>query len=176
MQLFLFLLLVLADNALARAASQGNTVPVIRTAFHIGSHYELYQAEGVNPTVFSYIVGDVTIELARIIDKALPGQVMLGDFGAGADAEHGCAEFLRQAVGAAQALAGLPLMGLPLKTLRCWLSRAAADGDGSDPLQVSITDKHGLKHCAFNLQAQFEFEQRTLDLGLTPERLRDGFE
>ena len=175
-ELFLFLLLVLADNALARAASQGNTVPVIRTAFHIGSHYELYQAEGVNPTVFSYIVGDVTIELARIIDKALPGQVMLGDFAAAADEEHGSAEFLRQAVGAAQALAGLPLMGLPLKTLRCWLSRAAADGDGSDPLQVSITDKHGLKHCAFNLQAQFEFEERTLDLGLTPERLRDGFE
>jgi hypothetical protein len=30
--LFLFLLLVLADNALARAASRGNTVPVIRAA------------------------------------------------------------------------------------------------------------------------------------------------
>ena len=71
--LFLFLLLTLADNALARAASRGNTVPIIRTAFHIGSHYELYQAEGVNPSVFSYIVGDVTIELARIVDEALPG-------------------------------------------------------------------------------------------------------
>ncbi|MDP5053325.1 MAG: hypothetical protein NWP69_06020, partial [Congregibacter sp.] len=43
-ELFLFLLLVLADNALARAVSRGNTVPVVRAGFHIGSHYELYQA------------------------------------------------------------------------------------------------------------------------------------
>ena len=78
--LFNFLLLVLADNAAARAASRGNTVPKIRTAFHIGSHYELYQAEGVNPTVFSYIVGDVTIELARMVDRAQPGQVLVGSF------------------------------------------------------------------------------------------------
>ena len=39
-----FLLLVIADNSMARKASKGNTVPLIRTAFHIGSHYELYQA------------------------------------------------------------------------------------------------------------------------------------
>lgn len=171
-ELFLFLLLVVADNALAREASQGNTVPVVRAAFHVGSHYELYQAEGVNPTVFSYIVGDVTIELARIVDKTLPGQIMLGDFGAAADGEHDSAEFVRQAAGEAQSLAGLPLMGDPLKALRCWLSGAA--GDDGDPRPVSITDKHGLKHRAFNLRARFEFEERTLDLGLTAEQLRDG--
>ena len=173
-ELFLFLLLVLADNALARAASRGNTVPVIRAAFHIGSHYELYQAEGVNPTVFSYIVGDVTIELARIVDKALPRQIMLGDFGAGADGEYGSVDFVRQAAGAVQFLTGLPLMGQPLQTLCCWLSRDAANGDDGDPLNVSITDKHGLKHRAFNLQAQLEFGEDTLDLGLTPEQLRAG--
>ena len=43
------MLLVVADNAVARAASRGNTVPVIRTAYHIGGHYELYQAEGSIP-------------------------------------------------------------------------------------------------------------------------------
>ncbi|MCB1708516.1 MAG: hypothetical protein KDI10_07280, partial [Halioglobus sp.] len=32
--LFYFMLLVVADNAAARAASRGNTVPVIRTAYH----------------------------------------------------------------------------------------------------------------------------------------------
>jgi hypothetical protein len=68
---------------------------MIRAAFHIGSHYELYQAEGVNPTVFSYIVGDVTIELARMIEKALPGQVMLGDFTASGELEYSSGEFVR---------------------------------------------------------------------------------
>jgi len=78
--LFYFMLLVVADNAVARAASRGNTVPVIRAAYHVGGHYELYQAEGVNPTVFSYIVGDVTIELARMVELAASGQVLIGDF------------------------------------------------------------------------------------------------
>ena len=41
---------------------------------------ELYQAEGVNPSVFSYIVGDVTIELARMLDLAQAHQVLIGEF------------------------------------------------------------------------------------------------
>lgn len=172
LELFLFLLLVLADNSLARSASKGNTVPIIRSAFHIGSHYELYQAEGVNPTVFSYIVGDVTIELARIIEKTLPGQVMLGDFGARHGEEHGSAEFVRGCSDAAAALEGLTLMGTPLRSLHCWLSRDASEHDGL--LDVSITDKHGLEHHAFNLQASLTLEGNELELGLTPEQWREA--
>jgi len=175
-ELFLFLLLVLADNELARAASKGNTVPVIRSAFHVGSHYELYQAEGVNPTVFSYIVGDVTIELARIIERAMPGQFMLGDFGDG-DGAHGSAGFVHACAEAAAALEGLSLMGRPLRDLRCWLTRdttGGADGLTDQPLDVTITDKHGLKHHAFNLQAELEFDENTLTLGLTPEEFSDN--
>lgn len=169
-QLLIFLLLVVADNSLARAASRGNTVPVIRAAFHIGSHYELYQAEGVNPTVFSYIVGDVTIELARIIEKTTPGQVMVGDFGAHLGEDQGSADFVRACVeDVGEALEGLSLGGQPLRNLRCWLSRdASASGEGL-PLDVNITDKHGLQHHAFNLQAEFSFDDSTLTLGLTPE-------
>jgi hypothetical protein len=171
-ELFLFLLLVLADNALARSASRGNTVPVIRAAFHIGSHYELYQAEGVNPTVFSYIVGDVTIELARIVEKANPGQVMIGDFGARQGEEYGSAEFVRTVSEGASTLEGLSLMGQPLRTIRCWLSRDASDSaeDQGQPLDVTITDKHGLKHHAFNLQAEFIFDESSLNIGLTREQ------
>ncbi|GAB5414689.1 MAG: hypothetical protein Cons2KO_22920 [Congregibacter sp.] len=175
-QLFLFLLLVLADNALAREASRGNTVPVIRAAFHIGSHYELYQAEGVNPTVFSYIVGDVTIELARIIEKSSPGQVMVGDFGAHLGEEHGSAEFVRTCAEIGRSLEGMPLMGEPLSEMRCWLSRDASDPGEGQPLDVTITDKHGLRHSAFNLQAEISFDGRQLALGLTPEEFRRGRE
>lgn len=175
-QLFLFLLLVLADNALARDASRGNTVPVIRAAFHIGSHYELYQAEGVNPTVFSYIVGDVTIELARIIEKSMPGQVMVGDFGAHLGEEHGSAEFVRTCAEIGRSLEGLPLMGKPLSGMRCWLTRDASDASGGQPLDVTITDKHGLRHSAFNLQAEMSFDGKQLALGLTPEEFTRGRE
>ncbi len=63
--LYHFMHLVLADNAVARSKSRGHTAPLLRACFHVGSHYEFYQAEGLNPTTFSYIVGDVTIELAQ---------------------------------------------------------------------------------------------------------------
>ena len=73
--------LVLAYNAIARSkASQRNAAPLLRTCFDIGGHYEFYQSEGLSPTVYNYIVGEVTIELARMIDKAIPGQIMVGDF------------------------------------------------------------------------------------------------
>ncbi|HSB94881.1 MAG TPA: hypothetical protein VLC91_00420, partial [Spongiibacteraceae bacterium] len=84
--LFQFMLVVIADNAIARHKARGdinstvnhsNTVPLLRTAFHIGSHFEFYQVEGVNPTLHSYIVGDVTIELARMVDIASPGQIFV---------------------------------------------------------------------------------------------------
>ncbi|MEE4109901.1 MAG: hypothetical protein V2I24_11160, partial [Halieaceae bacterium] len=148
----------------------------IRAAFHIGSHYELYQAEGVNPTVFSYIVGDVTIELARIVERALPGQFMLGDFGSD-DGTHSSADFVRECAEAAEAIEGLSLTGRPLRHLRCWLTHGPADGDdelAEQPLDVTITDKHGLKHHAFNLQAELEFDDGTLSLGLTPEEFQLG--
>ena len=175
--LFLFLLLMLADNSLARAASRGNTVPIIRSAFHIGSHYELYQAEGVNPSLFSYIVGDVTIELARIIDQALPGQIMVGDFpssGSGRGEDGGSAEFVRECADAAAELDGLQFMDKPMSILSCGLSREVAGEAGDGLLDVAITDKHGLTHHAFNLQATFSLEERVVDLGLTPEQVRDA--
>lgn len=171
--LFLFWLLTLTDNALAREVSRGNTVPVLRSAFHIGSHYELYQAEGVNPTVFSYIVGDVTIELARIVDKALPGQALVGEFSSADGQASDSEQFVRGCSEAAERLRGLPLMGDPLQRLRCWLS--SERGGGADaPLAVDITDKHGLQHHAFNLQASVRLDQRELRLGLSAVQLRAG--
>ena len=78
--LYHFMHLVLADNAIARRKADHNTVPKLRACFHMGSSYEFHQAEGLNPTLYNYIVGDVTVELARMIDRALPGQILVGEF------------------------------------------------------------------------------------------------
>ena len=78
--LYHFMHLVLADNAIARSKSSSKAVPRLRACFHVGSCYEFHQAEGLNPTTHDYIVGDVTIELARMIDAAMPGQILVGDF------------------------------------------------------------------------------------------------
>ena len=36
--------------------------------------------EGLNPTIHDFIVGDVTIELARMIEAAMPESILVGDF------------------------------------------------------------------------------------------------
>jgi hypothetical protein len=51
--------LVLADNAIARKKARHNTVPRLRAAFHVGSSYEFHQSEGLNPTLYNFIVGDI---------------------------------------------------------------------------------------------------------------------
>ncbi|MEE4190963.1 MAG: hypothetical protein V2I66_05260 [Halieaceae bacterium] len=173
-----FLLLVIADNAMAREASKGNTVPQIRAAFHIGSHYELYQAEGVNPTVFSYIVGDVTIELARMVDLARPSQVFIGDFSVelpcpgGRDPNdtvtldtHG---FLERCNADMERVLGAKLSGQEVKSMQCDTSRV---DEGDRPRRFLLTDKHGLTRHAYNLELHIETGSGRWRLGLSGDDL-----
>jgi len=180
--LFFFMLLVIADNAMARAASKGNTVPVIRSAFHIGSHYELYQAEGVNPSLLSYIVGEVTIELARMLDQAQPHQILLGDFHCDFPVSRPSGEsrlsrltapaFLGACNLASEAVEGVHLSGKAIQSLHCNLTtEEAAGAAGPGPARLLITDKHGLSRYVYNLQARLVLEDSELALGLPREQL-----
>jgi hypothetical protein len=179
--LYYFLLLVLADNVVARAASKGNTVPVIRTAYHIGSHYELYQAEGVSPTVFSYIVGDVTIELARMVDLAQAEQVLMGDFsfarppreagGSGQPTILSAPAFVRNCNRELGSLSGIQLSGKSIRSMRAQLTEGDSPSGETAPRRFRITDKHGLTRHAYNLQVEIGLEGENIWLGLDSSRL-----
>lgn len=176
--LFFFMLLVVADNSAARAASRGNTVPLIRTGYHIGSHYELYQAEGVNPTMFSYIVGDVTIELARMVDLAQPNQILLGDFdcelpgepvpGKGLAAVISTPTFVRRCDRKLGLFQGVQLSNQPIHSIRCALTRSETDSEDPMPRRFRITDKHGLSRYAYNLEIEIDLNGDPMSLGLGP--------
>jgi len=179
--LLYFLLLVIADNTMAREASKGNTVPLIRSAYHIGSHYELYQAEGVNPTVFSYIVGDVTIELARMVDLAQPGQIYVGDFQVVKPPPMGSkdrtprpvdtVEFLGQCSEQCSKLLGIQFSGETVTSLSCHPSQAQRDGK-EVARRFRLTDKHGISRGAYNLEIDIETEGgRKRVLGLAGDEL-----
>ena len=179
--LFIFMLLVVADNAVAQAASRGNTVPVIRTGYHIGGHYELYQAEGVNPSVFSFIVGDVTIELARMLDLAQANQVFIGEFhceqsGWGSDAVKSitavsATSFVNAGNRVLPSLHGIPLSGKNIDAISCWLTEGVEPDGQSRPRRFRIVDKHGLSRFAYNLQIDIDLEGRHLSLGLGEDQL-----
>ncbi len=176
-----FLTLVIADNAMARKASKGNTVPLIRTAFHIGSHYELYQAEGVNPTVFSYIVGDVTIELARMVDLARPGQIFIGSFqvelpSPGQEDPDDTVTldtlgFLDRCNADVERMLGIQVAGQEVKDVRCEASVGEGEDGKSRPRRFRLTDKHGISRSAYNLELDFETSGGDWSMGLSVDQL-----
>lgn len=174
--LFVFMLLVVTDNAVAQAASKGHTVPVIRTGYHIGGHYELYQAEGVNPSVFSYIVGDVTIELARMLDLAQASQILIGEFHCDQVAREldtvksisavSAVAFVNACNRVLPALQGIPLSGKNIDAISCRLTESVESDGESRPRRFRIVDKHGLSRYVYNLQIAIDLEGRKLSLGL----------
>lgn len=187
--LFLFMLLVTADNALARRKARGNTVPLMRTAFHIGSHFEFYQVEGVNPTLYSYIVGDVTIELARMVETASAGQIFIGDFKTRVptsareeaflievDSQHFVQRIGRQL----EQMRGLEISGEFIESMHCQLTGETGASAGQSVRRFRITDKHGRSRFAYNLRLNIHTSggRRPLILGIQgyylpkPEGLR----
>jgi hypothetical protein len=173
--------LVLADNAIARSKAHGRTVPLLRAAFHVGSCYEFHQSEGLNPTVFSDIVGDVTIELARMIERALPGQVLVGDFNAvlPGDTPDTCIEldavaFVAFAQTNLTQLNGLVLSGESILAIKCYLT-GEPSGDGLFSIRkLCIEDKHGLNHTVFNAKINiYRSGAEPILLGIEDRMLRD---
>lgn len=185
-QLYHFMHLVLADNAIARSKALGRTVPELRAGFHIGSCYEFYQAEGLNPAMHSYIVGDVTIELARMIERALPGQILVGEFQAGTETkEYGephtegidSIRFIEIAQHNLSQLNGLELAGDAIASIKCYLT-GRARSDGSFTIRkLTLSDKHGLTRCVFNAKINiYRIGGTPILLGIEDRRLPgDGF-
>jgi hypothetical protein len=174
--------LVLADNAIARRKARARTVPLLRACFHVGGCYEFHHAEGLNPTLYRQIVGDVTIELARMIEQAMPGQILVGDFEASRHLPESddlsllhldTVRFIDRAQQNLSQLNGLVLSGEAIESIKCYLTgRPCADGTFTIR-KLAISDKHGLRHNVFN--AKINIYRRAADpilLGIEDRLLR----
>ena len=148
------LMLVLADNAIARTKGKRNLVPRLRAGFTVGSHWSYSQVAGANGLGADYIVGDATIALARLLEKALPGQILIGGFTRPAgDDEHEEVDtmaFIARSQHMLDRLLGIELSGEHVSDIRCYLT-GPPSGDGRFEIaRHRIRDKHGLSHSAFN--------------------------
>jgi hypothetical protein len=182
--LYQFMHLVLADNAIARSKARGRTTPRLRACFHIGSCYEFHQAEGLNPTTYDYIVGDVTIELARMVDRALPDQVLVGEFNAdlpdpsnGEDAQIKLSsiEFIGCAEQSLSKLEGLELSGDRVDAIKCYLTGSRL-GDGKFSIRrIVINDKHGMTRRVYNAKVNiYRHNAQPILLGIEDHVLEAG--
>jgi hypothetical protein len=157
--LYHFMHLILANNAIARRKADHNTVPRLRACFHMGSSYEFHQAEGLNPTLYNYIVGDVTVELARMIERALPGQILVGEFfsemlrrngSVGGTAALDSIDFVLKATQSLAKLSGLELSGERIDSIKCYLTGTRLNSGEFTVRRITINDKHGMSRNVFN--------------------------
>lgn len=174
LELFQFMLLVLADNAIAQRSDRqgrgvGQIAPRIRAGYHIGSHFEFCQVEGLNPGLNRYIVGDVTIELARMLDMAEEGQVFIGDFDtqiptSDRDSAYLIAvnteRFVERAARHLNQLIGVKLSGRQICGLHCFLSGLNGASGGRHARRLKITDKHGRSRNAYNLRVNIRLSDQ----------------
>ncbi len=92
-----------------------------------------------------------------MIERALPGQVLVGDFNAvlPGDQPDTCVEldavaFIEFAQGNLSNLNGLELSGEAINSIKCYLT-GKPSGDGIFSIRkLTIEDKHGLRHHVFN--------------------------
>jgi hypothetical protein len=190
--LYHFMQLALADNAIARKKAQHNTVPKLRACFHIGSSYEFHQSEGLNPTLYNYIVGDVTVDLARMIDRAMPGQILVGEFQSAmlmADSERtepvliDSVDFVDLATRSVEQLAGIELSGERVDAIRSYLTGTKQQSGEFSVRRITINDKHGISRRVFNAKVNIYrhsaepillgIEDRVLDAGIKPLAVAD---
>lgn len=181
LDLYHFMHLVLADNAIARSKARANTVPLLSTCFHVGDHYEFYQSEGLNPTTFSYIVGDVTIELARIISNAKAGQIIMGTFRVSMlDPETDqmvsidTVNFIDRVQGRLSSLDGLVLSGDRINSIKCYLTGSKRSDGSYDINPYRVSDKHGFTRNVFNAKVNIHRKHAgSIFLGLQHSELYD---
>lgn len=180
-ELYKLMVMILADNAIAQRKARSAWVPKLRAAFHIGEHYEFQQVEGLNPTHFSYIVGQVTVDLSRLVGGALPGQILLGDFvtqvdgsGSGRPIRYGTPAFVENTAATLDQLNGLDISGGRIRNILCYLT-----GDNTGRGQYStnryyLRDKHGATRAAYNAKINIHRDgAESIFLGIRSEGLSD---
>ena len=147
----------LADNAVGRTKDTNQSTPSLRTCFHLGGFYELFQPELLTPTPYSYIVGDVTIALERLVSQAMPGQILMGDFSLAIKPEDPLdrpainpVEFVEWLQGSLSEMKGMVLAGEQIDSIECYLT-GEAESDGTyNVKKYAVSDKHGEIHLAYN--------------------------
>jgi hypothetical protein len=176
--LYQLMMMILADNAIAHSKASGGWVPRLRAAFHVGEHYEFHQVEGLNPTTFSYIVGQVTIDLSRMIDKALPGQILLGHFAiddrsrTGPPARYDTLDFVERTAATLDQLKGLSVSGGRIDNIRCYLTGQSLGHGRYMVNRYHLRDKHGTTRLAYNAKINIHRENaEPIFLGIQREHL-----
>ena len=138
----------------------------------------------MNPTLYNYIVGDVTVDLARVIERAMPGQILVGDFRGEMptiDAPGGesriveSADFVELAMRNVEQLAGIELSGERVDAIRCYLTGTKLASGEFTVRRITVNDKHGIARRVYNAKVNiYRHNAEPILLGIEDRSLGAG--
>ena len=168
-----FVLSLVYLAALRQAMGDVSYIPKIRCCFGIGSHYSYHDADHRRDA--DYIVGDVTISLARLIGKALTDQILISRFDRQLeDSEKtiGTRSFVASAVSLLDGFRDIPVAGDLVEKVSIYLTGPRQDDTSFRIQRLRVTDKHGLAHFCYNAKVNIDTDSGThIHCGLRHEDL-----
>ena len=165
---FCVLMVALAHQALQQRRVRRSQIPIIRTVFGIGSHYHYHQNNRLSADGSDYIVGEVTIDLARLIGFAKPNQLLISSLGSNSELDPGkgstahfgavnILDFFKHAAASLEKLNYIEMGELTISRISTYLT-GEQKPDGSYAVrELDIADKHGHRHTAYNAKVNIYF-------------------
>jgi hypothetical protein len=172
---YVLMILTLAEIKYMRDAKKIRQAPTLRACFDIGPHYSYHQMVGSGVVGFEYIVGDVTIKLARMMEKALADQILISDFVRPTDNDSvNALMFMYQSLEVKKALYNTRIENIKPTEIRSYLTGRSVNDDTFTVNQYVIKDKHDHEYTVFNAKSTIYHDRskpiflglREADLGL----------
>ena len=185
--LFCAVVLALSYTYAARSIADGEalTVPRLRAGVHFGSHYEFYQGGSAGEDSGGYVVGEATIDLARLVSKARPGHFLVGAFTRSLEPGDATAwpqlaglpsidtlMFMALAQESIGKLAGTPFPGGSIQSASVFFTGPRVSDNSFRIRKYYVKDKHSLVHGCYNARVAVKAASGTeIGFGLLDEDL-----
>ena len=140
-------------NALKRGIREKDATPELRVAISVGSHYTFYNPGRQVFKSEEYIVGDVTISVARLIGKTKDNQIVVGAFSRpGHDGKlvYSAETMIALASRELEKFHDMPLFGNPVDRFSVYLTGPKRQDGSYVNQRMRVIDKHGFEHLCYN--------------------------
>ncbi len=150
--LYTVTMLALIYNYAALGVARNAAVPNLRCCVSFGEHYEYFQHRTDARDPLCFIVGDVTIELARMMTAAVDNQILVGSHrrrakdGRIIDTQR----FIRLAQSGLDRLVGMQIPGGEIAGIKSYLTGERVMDDNYTVKRYDVVDKHDFHHACFN--------------------------
>lgn len=148
-----FVLFQILFMTLKRTSKLPAAVPELRLCLGIGSHFQYAQPRSGGGNAGEFIVGSVTIEVARLIGAAGAGQILIGDFRRPiSDGGAVCSTevFLAAVSERIKSMGEIRVLNMPIERFGLYLTGPRGDDGQYRASPITVRDKHGFEHRCFN--------------------------